>query len=135
VLKTAPDTIFLAEAFTRPHVMYSLAKGGFTQSYTYFTWRNTKADLQEYLEELTAPPVSDFFRPNFWPNTPDILHEQLQTGSRAMFMQRVILAATMTANSGRPRQRPARPPAKSTSTARSTSCGPGTALPPTPSRR
>jgi starch synthase (maltosyl-transferring) len=100
VLKTAPDTIFLAEAFTRPHVMYSLAKGGFTQSYTYFTWRNTKADLQEYLEELTAPPVSDFFRPNFWPNTPDILHEQLQTGSRAMFMQRVILAATMTANYG-----------------------------------
>jgi starch synthase (maltosyl-transferring) len=100
VLKTAPDTIFLAEAFTRPHVMYSLAKGGFTQSYTYFTWRNTKADLQEYLEEITAPPVSDFFRPNFWPNTPDILHEQLQTGSRAMFMQRVILAATMTANYG-----------------------------------
>jgi starch synthase (maltosyl-transferring) len=100
VLKIAPDTIFLAEAFTRPHVMYSLAKGGFTQSYTYFTWRNTKAELQEYLEEITAPPVSDFFRPNFWPNTPDILHEQLQTGSRAMFMQRVILAATMTANYG-----------------------------------
>ncbi|MDQ2925671.1 MAG: DUF3416 domain-containing protein, partial [Acidobacteriota bacterium] len=79
IQRIAPDTIFLAEAFTRPHVMYSLAKRGFTQSYTYFTWRNTKADLQEYFEELTQPPVSDFFRPNLWPNTPDILHEQLQT--------------------------------------------------------
>src|SRR6185312_3418111 len=69
ILKGAPDVIFLAEAFTRPHVMYSLAKGGFTQSYTYFTWRTTKAELQEYFEELTQPPVSDFFRPNVWPNT------------------------------------------------------------------
>jgi len=100
VHKTVPEAIFLAEAFTRPHVMYSLAKGGFTQSYTYFTWRNTKADLEEYCEEITKPPVSDFFRPNFWPNTPDILHEQLQTGGRAMFMQRVILAATLSANYG-----------------------------------
>jgi len=100
ILRDTPDVIFLAEAFTRPHVMYSLAKGGFTQSYTYFTWRTTKAELQEYFEELTQPPVSDFFRPNLWPNTPDILHEQLQTGGRPMFMQRVILAATLGANYG-----------------------------------
>ena len=95
-----PDTIFLAEAFTRPHVMYSLAKSGFTQSYTYFTWRNTKAELEEYLQEIIQPPVSDFFKPNFWPNTPDILHKSLQDGGRPAFMQRVILAATMTANFG-----------------------------------
>jgi len=100
VHKSVPEAIFLAEAFTRPHVMYSLAKGGFTQSYTYFTWRNTKPDLEEYCEEITKPPVSDFFRPNFWPNTPDILHEQLQTGGKAMFQQRVILAATLSANYG-----------------------------------
>jgi starch synthase (maltosyl-transferring) len=95
-----PDLIFLAEAFTRPHVMYSLAKAGFTQSYTYFTWRTTKAELQTYLEEITRPPVSDFFQPNFWPNTPDILHKQLQEGGRPAFMQRLILAATLTANYG-----------------------------------
>jgi starch synthase (maltosyl-transferring) len=95
-----PDVIFLAEAFTRPHVMYSLAKAGFTQSYTYFTWRTTKAELQTYLEEITRPPVSDFFQPNFWPNTPDILHKQLQEGGRPAFMQRLILAATLTANYG-----------------------------------
>jgi starch synthase (maltosyl-transferring) len=95
-----PDTIFLAEAFTRPHVMYSLAKSGFTQSYTYFTWRTTKLELQTYLEEITQPPVSDFFQPNFWPNTPDILHKSLQDGGRPAFMQRIILAATLTANYG-----------------------------------
>lgn len=95
-----PETIFLAEAFTRPHVMYSLAKAGFTQSYTYFTWRTTKPELQSYLEEITRPPVSDFFQPNFWPNTPDILHKSLQEGGRAAFMQRLILAATLTANYG-----------------------------------
>ena len=95
-----PDTIFLSEAFTRPHVMYALAKAGFTQSYTYFTWRNTKAELQAYLEEITQPPVSDFFQPNFWPNTPDILHKSLQEGGRPAFAQRVILAATLTANYG-----------------------------------
>ena len=104
IQKAAPETIFLAEAFTRPHVMYSLAKGGFTQSYTYFTWRTTKPDLQEYFEEITQPPVSDFFRPNVWPNTPDILHEQLQVADpaarRAVFQQRVILAATLSANYG-----------------------------------
>ena len=99
-----PEAIFLAEAFTRPHVMYSLAKGGFTQSYTYFTWRTTKPELQEYFEELTTPPVSDFFRPNVWPNTPDILHEQLQVADpiqrRAIFQQRVILAATLSSSYG-----------------------------------
>jgi starch synthase (maltosyl-transferring) len=95
-----PDTIYLAEAFTRPHVMYSLAKGGFTQSYTYFTWRTTKAELETYLEEITQPPVSEFFQPNFWPNTPDILHKSLQVGGRPAFMQRLILAATLTANYG-----------------------------------
>ena len=100
IQKDAPDTLFLAEAFTRPHVMYSLAKGGFTQGYTYFTWRTDKPGLQSYFEELSTPPVIDFFRPNVWPNTPDILHEQLQTGGRAMFMQRVILAATLSANYG-----------------------------------
>ena len=87
--------IFLAEAFTRPHVMYSLAKAGYTQSYTYFTWRTTSAELRQYLEEITQPPVSDFFRPNFWPNTPDILHASLQEGGRPAFLQRVILAATL----------------------------------------
>ena len=100
ILKDTPDAIFLAEAFTRPHVMYSLGKCGFTQSYTYFAWRTTKAELQEYFEELTQPPVSDFFRPNLWPNTPDILHEQLQTGGKPIFMQRAILAATLGANYG-----------------------------------
>ena len=92
--------IFLAEAFTRPHLMYGLAKRGFTQSYTYFTWRNSKAELQSYLEEITRPPVSDFFRPNFWPNTPDILHKTLQDGGRPAFMHRLILAATLAANYG-----------------------------------
>ncbi|MEO6911235.1 MAG: alpha-1,4-glucan--maltose-1-phosphate maltosyltransferase [Edaphobacter sp.] len=98
--KAHPDVIFLAEAFTRPHVMYSLAKAGFTQSYTYFTWRNTSGELQEYFEEITKPPVTDFFRPNLWPNTPDILHATLQTGGRPAFMQRLILAATLGANYG-----------------------------------
>ena len=98
--KKYPDVIFLAEAFTRPHVMYSLAKAGFTQSYTYFTWRNTKDELQEYFEEISKPPVSDFFHPNLWPNTPDILHATLQKGGRPAFMQRLILAATLGANYG-----------------------------------
>jgi starch synthase (maltosyl-transferring) len=95
-----PDVIYLAEAFTHPHVMYALAKRGFTQSYTYFTWRNSKAELESYLKEITQPPVSDFFRPNFWPNTPDILHKTLQEGGRPAFMQRVILAATLSSNYG-----------------------------------
>jgi len=104
IQRTTPEVIFLAEAFTRPHVMYSLAKGGFTQGYTYFTWRNTKADLQSYFEELSTPPVVEFFRPNVWPNTPDILHEQLQESDpiarRAVFLQRVILATTLSASYG-----------------------------------
>ena len=95
-----PDVIFLAEAFTRPKVMYRLAKLGFTQSYTYFTWRNTKEDLTEYLEELTQTEVVEFFRPNFWPNTPDILHEELQTGGRPAFLSRFVLAATLSSNYG-----------------------------------
>jgi len=92
--------ILLAEAFTRPHVMYGLAKLGYTQSYTYFSWRNTKAELEEYFRELTSPPVSEFFRPNLWPNTPDILPEPLQTGARPVFIQRAVLAATLGANYG-----------------------------------
>ena len=100
-LKAAhPDLIFLSEAFTRPKVMYRLAKLGFTQSYTYFAWRNHKAELIEYFNEVTQPPVADFFRPNLWPNTPDILTEKLQTGGRAAFMQRIALAATLGANYG-----------------------------------
>ncbi len=95
-----PEVIFLAEAFTRPHVMYSLAKGGFTQSYTYFTWRTAKAEIEQYFEEITKPPVSDFFTPNIWPNTPDILHASLQEGGRPAFMQRFILAATLAASYG-----------------------------------
>jgi starch synthase (maltosyl-transferring) len=95
-----PDAIFLAEAFTRPHVMYGLAKRGFTQSYTYFTWRNSKVELQSYLEELTRPPISEFFQPNFWPNTPDILHRTLQEGGRPAFLYRVILAATLSSSYG-----------------------------------
>ncbi len=95
-----PEAIFLSEAFTRPKVMYNLAKLGFTQSYTYFTWRNTKWDLTQYLTELTQTDVREFFRPNFWPNTPDILNEYLQVGGRPSFMIRLVLAATLVANYG-----------------------------------
>jgi starch synthase (maltosyl-transferring) len=95
-----PDLIFLAEAFTRPKIMYRLAKAGYTQSYTYFAWRNTKWELTEYFDEITKPPVSDFFRPNAWPNTPDILTEFLQYGGRSAFTQRLVLAATLSANYG-----------------------------------
>ena len=98
--RNTPEVIFLAEAFTRPHGMYQLAKRGFTQSYPYVTWRNQKTELQEYFEEITKPPVSDFFTPNLWPNTPDILHATLQTGVRAVFQQRLILAATLCASYG-----------------------------------
>ncbi|MGA2037353.1 MAG: maltotransferase domain-containing protein, partial [Acidimicrobiales bacterium] len=89
-----PDVLFLAEAFTRPKVMQRLAKAGFTQSYTYFAWRNTKWELEEYLTELHSTGVADFLRPNLWPNTPDILTETLQHGGRAAFMTRLVLAAT-----------------------------------------
>lgn len=100
VRREYPDAIFLAEAFTRPKVMYRLAKLGFTQSYTYFAWRNNKAELTEYLTELTQPPVRDFFRMNLWPNTPDILTEPFQSGGRAVFMSRLVLAATLSASYG-----------------------------------
>ena len=100
VRKTHPEVIFLAEAFTRPHVMYGLAKGGYTQSYPYFSWRTEKQELTEYMEEVSTPPVSEFFRPNLWPNTPDILPGFLQTTNPAAFMQRVILAATLGASYG-----------------------------------
>jgi starch synthase (maltosyl-transferring) len=90
-----PETIFLSEAFTRPKVMYRLAKLGFTQSYNYFPWRNTKWELTQYFTELTQTPVREFFGANPWPNTPDILPEYLQYGGRPAFMARLILAATL----------------------------------------
>jgi starch synthase (maltosyl-transferring) len=90
-----PDVIFLAEAFTRPKMMKVLAKAGFTQSYTYFTWRNSKQELTEYLTEITQPPMSDYFRGSLWPNTPDILHATLQQGGRPAFRLRLVLAATL----------------------------------------
>ncbi len=95
-----PDALFLAEAFTRPRVMQRLAKLGYSQSYTYFTWRETKAELTEYLTELTQTSVSAYMRPNFWPNTPDILPGILQTGGLPAFKSRLILAATMSSNYG-----------------------------------
>jgi starch synthase (maltosyl-transferring) len=95
-----PEVIFLAEAFTRPRLMRYLAKAGFTQSYTYFTWRNTKAEIEEYLSELTATDVREYLRPNLFANTPDILHEYLQQGGRPAFEARLILAATLGASYG-----------------------------------
>jgi starch synthase (maltosyl-transferring) len=95
-----PDVIMLAEAFTRPKVMKELARIGFHQSYTYFAWRNQKWELEEYYTELLTTDVVDFFRPNSWPNTPDILTEYLQHGGRPAFVQKLILAATLTANYG-----------------------------------
>jgi len=95
-----PDAIFLAEAFTRPKVMHRLAKLGFTQSYTYFAWRNSKHELIEYFTELTQGPGREYFRPNAWPNTPDILTEYLQFGGRPAFIVRLVLAATLAANYG-----------------------------------
>jgi starch synthase (maltosyl-transferring) len=100
IRRATPDVIFLAEAFTRPKVMHRLAKLGFTQSYTYFTWRNTKRELTEYFTELAQGPGRQYFRPNVWPNTPDILQETLQSGLRAVFAARLILAATLSANYG-----------------------------------
>ncbi|MDP2433121.1 MAG: alpha-1,4-glucan--maltose-1-phosphate maltosyltransferase [Pseudomonadota bacterium] len=95
-----PDVIFLAEAFTRPRIMHRLAKLGFTQSYTYFTWRNTQKELTEYFTELARHHSREYFRPNLWPNTPDILPEFLQYGGRPGFLLRVALAATLGANYG-----------------------------------
>ena len=95
-----PEVITLSEAFTRPKVMFRLAKVGFSQSYTYFTWRNTAYELYQYFTELAQPPIREFFRPNLWPNTPDILTEYLQHGGRAAFQARFILAATLGASYG-----------------------------------
>jgi starch synthase (maltosyl-transferring) len=95
-----PEVVFLAEAFTRPAVMRQLAKLGFSQSYTYFTWRNTKDELIEYVTELTRTEVREYMRPNFFVNTPDILHEYLQTGGRAAFQTRLVLAATLSPTYG-----------------------------------
>jgi starch synthase (maltosyl-transferring) len=95
-----PDVVLLSEAFTTPRRMERLAKLGFTQSYTYFAWRDTKQELIDYMHELTRTDVAEYFRPNFWPNTPDILTEALQTGGRPAFMSRVVLAATLTASYG-----------------------------------
>ncbi len=100
VTKQYPDALFLAEAFTRPKVMHRLAKVGFAQSYTYFTWRNTRDELVNYMQELSRSDIREFFRPNFWPNTPDILPEYLQYGGRAAFIIRAVLAATLSSNYG-----------------------------------
>jgi starch synthase (maltosyl-transferring) len=95
-----PDVIFLAEAFTRPRVMQTLAKLGFTQSYTYFTWRNYKWEIEEYLTELTRTEMADYFRPNFFANTPDILHEYLQAGGPPAFKIRLALASMLSPSYG-----------------------------------
>lgn len=100
VKKEYPDVLFLSEAFTRPKVMGRLAKVGFSQSYTYFTWRNSKYEIQDYLKELTQTQFRHFFRPNFWPNTPDILPQSLQHGGRPAFIVRLVLASTLSSNYG-----------------------------------
>lgn len=100
VKKRDSDVLFLSEAFTRPRVMEYLAKIGFDQSYTYFTWRQTKSELEEYLRTLIESPVRDYYRPNFWPNTPDILPQHLQYGGRPAFIARLVLAATLSSNYG-----------------------------------
>jgi starch synthase (maltosyl-transferring) len=100
VHKADPGVVFLSEAFTRPAMMAALAKAGFSQSYTYFTWKNTKAELTEYLTELTHSELPQFFRSNFFTNTPDILHEYLQQGGRSAFEARVVLAATLSPSYG-----------------------------------
>jgi starch synthase (maltosyl-transferring) len=100
IKKKHPDVLFLAEAFTRPKIMNELAKQGFSQSYTYFTWRNTKQELTEYVEELTKSDQKEFYRPNFWPNTPDINPGHLQYGNESIHMQRYFLAATLSSSVG-----------------------------------
>ncbi len=100
IKKKHPDVLFLAEAFTRPKIMNELAKQGFSQSYTYFTWRNTKQELTEYVEELTQTEQKEFYRPNFWPNTPDINPFALQNGNESVHLQKYFLAATLSSNVG-----------------------------------
>ncbi|MDQ3564367.1 MAG: alpha-1,4-glucan--maltose-1-phosphate maltosyltransferase, partial [Pseudomonadota bacterium] len=95
-----PEVLFLSEAFTRPKPMHRLAKLGFTQSYTYFAWRNTKQEITDYFTELTQTDTREYFRPSLWPNTPDILTETLQFGGRPAFMVRLVLAATLGASYG-----------------------------------
>jgi starch synthase (maltosyl-transferring) len=94
------DVVFLAEAFTRRAVMRQLAKLGFSQSYTYFTWKNSRWELMEYVNELAYSGEQDYFRPNFFANTPDILHEYLQDGGEAAFVSRLVLAATLSPSYG-----------------------------------
>jgi starch synthase (maltosyl-transferring) len=98
--KLHPDVIFLAEAFTRPKIMASLGKSGFTQSYTYFTWRVSKEEIVSYMSELVYGPSRNYFRPNFWPNTPDILPSHLQRQEENIFILRFALAATLSSNYG-----------------------------------
>jgi len=100
VKKFYPDTLFLSEAFTRPKIMMELAKQGFTQSYTYFAWRVTKNDLAGYLNEITGTEVREYFRPNFWPNTPDINPYHLQGANESTYLQRYFLSATLSSNTG-----------------------------------
>ena len=100
VRRKYPEIIFLAEAFTRPRIMEKLAKIGFNQSYTYFTWRNTPEEFREYMQELTQTELRDYYRPNFWPNTPDILPVLLQRQNEAAFIARVVLAGTLSSNYG-----------------------------------
>lgn len=100
IKKKHPDVLFLAEAFTAPKVMNELAKQGFSQSYTYFTWRNTKAELIEYVEELTQSEQKEFYRPNFWPNTPDILPYALQSGNESVYLHKYFLASTLSSSVG-----------------------------------
>jgi starch synthase (maltosyl-transferring) len=100
VQKKNPEVLFLAEAFTKPRVMERLGKVGFTQSYTYFTWRETREELEEYMNDLTKTEVREYFRPNFWPNTPDILPPHLTHGDEAAHISRMILAATLSSNWG-----------------------------------
>ena len=100
IKKKHPDVLFLAEAFTRPKIMNELAKQGFTQSYTYFTWRNSKKELTEYVEELTRSEQKEFYRPNFWPNTPDINPFPLQNGNESIHLQKYFLAATLSSSVG-----------------------------------
>src|SRR5690606_7380359 len=95
-----PDVIFLAEAFAKPRTMYALAKLGYNNSYTYFTWRNTKEELQEYGEELFQTEIGEYYRPNFWPNTPDILTDYLAHGGRPAHVGRFVLAATISSAYG-----------------------------------
>jgi starch synthase (maltosyl-transferring) len=100
IKKKHPDVLFLAEAFTTPKVMNELAKQGFSQSYTYFTWRNTKAELIVYIEELTKTDQKEYYRPNFWPNTPDILPYALQSGNESVYLHKYFLAATLSSSVG-----------------------------------